>query len=152
MTELNPEENGTNYINFEWKGEKIIDNWEEFGSMDAIKDDLFLFVIETHGNIEELTTKIICQQVIDDDYSDDAFNYVYSEMSEIHREKLLSNCGILEDTLPNALDDFRRLRNQIAHNRGRGLDWQDDEIERIIRDVIGVRKELDEEASLTNSE
>ena len=124
------------------KGEKIIDKWEEFGSIDAIEDDLFLFVIETHGAIEEYTTRALCQQIIKDSYSDDAFEYVYSDMSQYHREKLLSQCGILEDTLSNDLDHFRGLRNQIAHNRGRGLDWEDDDIEETIRDAIEVLLEL----------
>jgi abortive infection bacteriophage resistance protein len=124
------------------KGEKIIDKWEEYGSIDAIEDDLFLFVIETHGAIEEYTTRALCQQIIKDSYSDNAFEYVYSDMSQYHREKLLSQCGILEDKLSNDLDHFRGLRNQIAHNRGRGLDWEDDDIEETIRDAIEVLLEL----------
>ena len=151
MTGLNPEEDATHYISTEFKGEKIIDKWGEFGSMTAIKDELFLFVIETYGEIEELTARIICRNIINEEYSDDAFDYVYSEMSEFHREKLLNHCGILENDISSDLDDFRGLRNKIAHKRGRGLDWQEDEIERIIRDVADVKMELREEAGLIDS-
>ncbi|MFB6188172.1 MAG: hypothetical protein ABEI86_15090 [Halobacteriaceae archaeon] len=144
MTDSKPLTNILDDITIEAKGEKLIDKWNEFGSMDAIEEDLFLFVIEAHGAIEELTTRAICQHIINDSYSDDAFEYVYSDMSEYHREKLLSKCGILEDTLPNDLDRFRGLRNQIAHNRGRNLNWQDDDIEEAIQDVIGVVMALHE--------
>jgi len=129
-------------VSIEAQGENLIEKWEEFGSMDDVEDDLVLFVIEAHGAIEGLTSRTICNQIMDDEYSTEAFEYVYSDMSEFHREKLLNQCGILDDTLPNDLDDFRGLRNDIAHNRGRGLDWRDDDIETTIRDVIEVVKEL----------
>jgi len=149
MTDSEPPKNVFDDVKIEKQGEILIDKWKEFGSMDAIKDDLFLFVIEAHGVIEELTTRAICQNIIDDGYSSDAFNYVYSDMSQYHREKLLSQCGILDETLPNSLDNFRGLRNQIAHNRGRNIDWKGDNVEETVREAIDTVAALHEVAYQT---
>ena len=116
-------------------GEKVIDKWNEFGEMSAIEDDVFLFVIEANGAIEQHSSRIICDYVISDEYSDDAFEYVYSQMSQTHRERLLSQCGILNDLWGN-LNKFRHLRNKIAHDRGEGIDWYGDNIEECINDAM----------------
>ena len=123
------------------RGKKLINKWGEFGEMSAVKDELFLFVIEAHGAIEELSARIICKQVINEDYSERVFDYVYSDMSQHHREKFLKECGILNNDILGRLSEFRRLRNRIAHNRGKNLDWQEDNIPDKIR--IAIRALLD---------
>lgn len=128
-------------VHVESAGEKVIDKWREFGEISAVKPDLFLFVLEAHGAIEQYSSKVICECVIRDEYSDDAFEYVYGSMSQHHRQRLLSKCGILKQ-LWNELDNFRRLRNEIAHNRGQNIDWCDDNVEEAIRIAITAVKSL----------
>ena len=128
-------------LHIKTQGERLIDKWKEFGSFDDIKSDLFLFGMEVNGAIEEYTSRIICGEVISDDYSDKAFDYVYSRMSQGHRVRLLTECGILTE-LWDKLDDFRHLRNEIAHNRGEGLELTDELIEGAVRSAIEAVKTL----------
>ncbi|KAB1197732.1 MULTISPECIES: hypothetical protein [Haloferax] len=116
-----------NYLSH--KCDTIIDDWHEFGTMGAIKDDLNLFIITTHAAIEDVTTHIIIRHVIDEQFTDAAFDYVYSSMSQSHREQLLAECGILSDTTRGRLGEFRGLRNSVAHVPFVQLNWKDQNIE-----------------------
>lgn len=130
----------SNHIDYQ--GKLIIDKWCEFGEMSAIHDDLFKFIIQTHAVIEELTAGIITKYVIEDEYSDAAYEYVYSGMSQHHREKLLSECGILEDSIKGYLGNFRGLRNRIAHKPEMNIDWAEDDIEDRIKLSIEIVEDL----------
>lgn len=138
-----PSPNSFEDLRVEHQGETLIDKWREFGSFDDIKSDLFVFVMEANGVIEEHTTRIVCNEVISDDFSNVAFDYVYSQMSQGHREILLSECGILTEVW-NELDEFRHLRNEIAHNRGENLELTDEFIEGAVRSAIDAVKALHE--------
>lgn len=111
------------------KSEVIIDDWREFGNMGAIKDDLNLFIITTHAAIEDATTHVITRYVIDDRLSEDAYNYVYSNMSQSHREQLLTECGILSESTRGKFGHFRGLRNAVAHEPFVQLNWREQNIE-----------------------
>lgn len=125
----------------------LVDKWDEFGSIGAIEDELYQVIINTHAAIEEATTHIIINYVIDDGFSDSAYNYVYSNMSQHHREKLLSECGILSNKTKGEMSYFRSLRNKVAHEPFARLDWNQDDIGEKLEDGITALDKLTEGAT-----
>lgn len=109
--------------------DEIIEKWGEFGDIGTVREELTVFVITAHATIEELSTQIITDHVLNFKFSDRAYDYVYSGMSQSHREKLLSECGILSDQFCGKLGEFKGFRNRISHDPYPKIDWQDDGVE-----------------------
>jgi len=126
----------------EHKVETIIDDWREFGNIEAIKDDLNLVVITTHAAIEDATAHLITRHVIDDKFSDEAHDYVYSNMSQSHREQLLVSCGILSDSTRGKLGQFRGIRNAVAHEPFARLDWEEENVGKKLREATTALEHL----------
>lgn len=115
------------YLEKEWS--EICGSWDNRGNVRSLEDDLIPLIISTHAAIEDLTAHLIIAFVIKEEFSEGAFEYVYSGMSQSHREQLLANCGILSNETRGKLSDFKGLRNDVAHGRFMKLDWYRDDIQ-----------------------
>ncbi|CQH64085.1 uncharacterized protein HHUB_4272 (plasmid) [Halobacterium hubeiense] len=108
--------------------ESILDEWDDWGNIGSVKDELFQLIIQTHAVIEDLSTHLILVFVIKEEFQNGAFDYLYSGMSQGHREQLLVNCGILSKQTQGRLANFRGLRNEVAHGTHFHLDWWRDDV------------------------
>jgi len=120
----------------------IVDNWREFGNMDAIREDLMLFTVYAHSTIEELSARLIAQHIIDDRFQDGGYQYAFSQMSQAHRERLMSECELVDDGLLGKLSEFETLRNKVVHEPHPHLDWKKDDIKRKLDHVVEVLQRI----------
>lgn len=105
----------------EW--EELLEEWDDCGNIRSIEDDLLRLIIQTHAAIEDLTAHLIRVFVIKEEFHERAFDYLYSDMSQSHREKFLVECGILSNQTQGKISHFRGLRNEVAHGAYMQLDW-----------------------------
>ena len=110
----------------EWQ--EIYEEWDDLGNIQSVEDDLIPLIISTHAAIEDITTHLILTYVITDEFSEGAFDYIYSGMSQSHREELLVKCGILSNKTRGRLSNFKGLRNNVAHGTFQQLDWYRDDV------------------------
>jgi len=122
--------------------EKILEIWDEFEDVDMLRDEIKLFIVTAYATIEELTAEIISNHIIEEDFSDQIHDYIYSRMSQSHREQLLNKCGIYDDIFIGHLAEIRALRNKLAHEHKPSLDWEDDRIEDRMDLAINILKVL----------
>lgn len=130
--------------------EEICDEWDDWGNIQSVEDDLIPLIISTHAAIEDLTAHLILAFVIQEEFSEGAFRYIYSEMSQSHREQLLVRCGVLSNQTRGKLSDFKGLRNDVAHGTFLQLDWYRDDIPERMDLAFEVLNRFEE--GFTNSE
>ncbi|MFC6904015.1 hypothetical protein [Halalkalicoccus tibetensis] len=136
------------HLEKEWS--EMCDSWDDRGNIRSIEDDLIPLIISTHAAIEDLTAHLIITFVIKRKFSEGAFEYVYSGMSQSHREQLLANCGILSNETRGKLSDFKGLRNDVAHGTFMKLDWYRDNIQEKMDAAFEVLNAFEE--AFTNSD
>ena len=113
-------------FNKQWK--TIHDDWNDYGNISDVKDELIPLIINTHAAIEDITAHTIVVYVVKDEFATDSFNYFYGQMSQSHRETLLVESGILSKNTRGKLGEFRALRNKVAHGTSERLDWYRDDV------------------------
>jgi len=91
-------------------------------------DKLRAFIIYASGVIEVYCTKLIREEVIAADYQHQAYSYLLEDMSQTHRESLLSQCDLFDDSLCGSLGNFRGLRNKLAHQPHDPIDWDEENV------------------------
>lgn len=116
----------TGNLEDQWK--EIEENWDPLGNIRSVEDDLIPLIISTYAAIEDLTAHLILAFVTRDEFSDGAFDYFYSGMSQSHREELLVKCGILSSQTRGKIGNFKSLRNEVAHGTFMQLDWHRDDV------------------------
>lgn len=126
----------------EW--EEIYESWDDWGNIQAVEEDLIPLIISTHAAVEDLTTHLILAYVVQEEFADGAFEYVYSEMSQAHREQLLVQCGILSKQTRGKIGNFRGLRNEVAHGTFMQLRWHRDNIPEKMNLVFEVLNSFEE--------
>jgi len=145
MTDSNSSDNDE-YVDFvaylDHKGKMLIDKWHEFGSISDIQNEFNEFVISTHATVEQLSSLLITEYVIDSRFSDLAHSYVDDGMSQSHRERLLQECNIFGGDIIGKLSEFRSLRNKIAHEPFAKIDWLKNDVENKINTILDVLKKL----------
>ena len=114
------------HLEEEW--EAILDEWDDLGNIQSVEDELFQLIIQTHAAIEDLSTHLILVFVVKEEFQNGAFNYLYSGMSQGHREQFLISCGIISKQTQGRLANFRGLRNEVAHGTYFQLDWWRDDV------------------------
>ncbi|NEU56279.1 hypothetical protein [Halorussus sp. MSC15.2] len=112
----------------EEKWQEMNEEWDDWGNIQSVEDDLFPLIISTHAAIEDITTHLILAYVVKDEVAEGAFEYIYSGMSQSHREELLVKCNILSNETRGKISRFKGLRNKVAHGTFQQLDWYRDEI------------------------
>jgi len=132
----------------EW--EKIYENWDHRENIQSVEDELIPLIISTHAAIEDLTAHLILAFVIKEEFSEGAFEYIYSEMSQSHREQLLVKCGVLSNQITGKLGNFKCLRNDVAHGTFLQLDWYRDDVPERINIAFEVLNSFEE--AFTDSE
>lgn len=110
----------------EWR--EMQDEWDDRGNIQSVEDDLIPLIISTHAAIEDVTAHLILAYVIEESVADGAFDYIYSGMSQSHREELLVKCGVLSNRTRGRISNFRGLRNKVAHGTFQQLDWYRDDV------------------------
>jgi hypothetical protein len=125
----------------------IIDDWREFRDIKAISDDLNLVIITIHAAIEESTALLITRHVIDNRISEGAHDYVYSNMSQSHREQLLVDCGILSESTRGTFGQFRGVRNVVAHEPFTQLNWEERNIGKKLQEATTALSRLTDAAT-----
>jgi len=113
---------------FEDDWRRMHSEWDDLGNIEAVEDELIPLVISTYAAIEDITTHVLIAYVIKDSVSNSAFDYIYSDMSQSHREQFLIRCNILSRQTRGNIGEFRALRNKIAHGTSERLDWYRDDI------------------------
>ena len=93
-----------------------------------MQDDLIPLIISTHAAIEDITAHLILAFVVKEEVAEGAFEYIYSGMSQSHREEFLVRCGILSNQTCGKISEFKGLRNDVAHGTFQQLDWYRDDI------------------------
>lgn len=110
----------------EWR--EIDENYDHRKNIQAVEDDLIPLIISTHAAIEDLTAHLILAFVVKEEFSEEAFDYFYSVMSQSHREELLVKCGVLSNQTRGKIGNFKSLRNDVAHGTFMQLDWYRDDV------------------------
>ncbi|WP_436931506.1 hypothetical protein [Halosimplex halobium] len=103
-------------------------DWDDLGNINDVEDELIPLVISTYAAIEDITSHVLVAYVVKDGISNTAFDYIYSDMSQSHREQFLIRCNLLSRQTRGKIGNFRALRNKIAHGSTERLDWYRDDV------------------------
>ncbi|AAV45600.1 unknown [Haloarcula marismortui ATCC 43049] len=124
------------HLEEEWQ--EIYENWDDRENIRSVEEDIIPLIISTHAAIEDLTAHLILAFVVKDSFSERAFEYFYSGMSQSHRERLLVNCEILSNQTQGRISNFKGLRNDVAHGTFMQIGWHRDDVPKKMNDAFEV--------------
>lgn len=89
----------------------------EFLVRSAVADDLLTYFVVGHDAIETFSIRLLNRELTTEHYQgSNRTMELFEEISQPHRQGLLKRCGILDHEVVDAMDDVRKLRNDLVHD------------------------------------
>lgn len=102
-----------------------IDEMADVNPHPEVTDKIRSYFLTASAIIEDHSAKLIYKNVIDDSYQSHDILDELDKFSQARREQILFKSDLIDGELLNKMQEFRGVRNEIVHNYGQPMEWED---------------------------